>query len=634
MASATPRDFFGLDLLLPDLAYGDAPGGTAQTGTRPGGRDRSRDDTVKTSGRQPQGTATFDPAAIFDAGTNFANYTDPSMFGGTFEGGPTGGGFGADSAPGGSYGMGATKEVECHERGRCWEWDVSLGECIEIPDCGNTKGDPCSRSGQECIQGCEECVRVRDKGSDFSWGCRPIHPLPDGCTEAPDPEDDPPVVTSDCAENGCPGVAPPCPENPPEHYEYRAECGPCEGAEGDVPTFQWECHLYYIGPAKGVPRGGEGGAGGSSRVTVNTGSTNTMPKDLVRLREGISSYLQNRYAMATPKYGGDLTLEMPPEYQQALDLLRDARGNFSGATAGARDAYQGMLGTDLVNPLMGRLQQFQDPMMRALAGPADPTARTNLQDLARTGGEQNLTGVMDAIRTRGMQDIEDFQASERERFGAMGLSAGSDVSESLGRGTSRGIAEMVRQQQLLAAEASSRQAQTRLGAAGTLGGLDISEIGSLISAMQTGAGIAGMPTSAAVQQAGIRQGGAQGLSGLAQFVASLDQASSAGLAGMGDIRREMDAQNMNAQYSEWLRQQEPSPYLSAALGYATGFPPRPNPKPVIPEGGGGGLGSTLATGAMTALPFILSAFLGPGGAALGGAAAGRSGYGSFFDPWG
>jgi len=391
---------------------------------------------------------------------------------------------------------------------------------------------------------------------------------------------------------------------------YVKEC--IQVAGSDPPEYYWTCTQISTSGGGGAGgsggaggAGGTGGGGGSSNVTVNTaGQENTIPQDLIPLRYILGKLLSGRVQYDQPKYPGSLQQGIPPEYAQVLDLLRGASGRFGEATAGARGAYQGMLGTDLVNPLLGRLAQFQDPLTRALAGPQDPTARQNLQFLANTGGQQDLTGVMDAIRARGMQDIEDFQASERERFGGMGLSSGSDVSESLGRGTSRGIAQMVQQQQALQAQAAFQRSQTRLGASSTLGGLDISEIGSLISAMQTGSSIAGMTTNAAIQQAALRAQGAQGLGGLAQAGYGMDQALATATGGVGDIRKQLADANMARQYNDWMRMQQPSPYLSAALSYATGFPPRPNAKPVIPERSGGGLGSILSALAMGGMSML------------------------------
>ena len=89
----------------------------------------------------------------------------------------------------------------------------------------------------------------------------------------------------------------------------------------------------------------------------------------------------------------------------------------------------------------------------------------------------------------------------------------------------------------------------------------------------------------------------------------------------GDKRTALDTQNINALYQEWQRQQQPSPYLNAALSFATGFPPQAPQKPII-QGGGGGTnwGSLISTIAMLGM-----APMSGGGSLLG------TGLGSLFN---
>jgi hypothetical protein len=90
---------------------------------------------------------------------------------------------------------------------------------------------------------------------------------------------------------------------------------------------------------------------------------------------------------------------------------------------------------------------------------------TALQNQAMTGGRTDVNPSLEAIRSQGMMAMEDQLAQIKEQYGQMGLGAGSDISDALGRGASRGIADIVRQQSELTASLDE-QAQARMLQAG------------------------------------------------------------------------------------------------------------------------------------------------------------------------
>ena len=133
-----------------------------------------------------------------------------------------------------------------------------------------------------------------------------------------------------------------------------------------------------------------------------------------------------------------------------------------------------------------------------------------------------------------------------------------------------------------------------------MGNLDISELSQLINAVQTAAQVYSAPTQAGMQSAGIRHAASSSLAQLAQMESAPWMQRAAMQQSTGDKRTALDTQNINALYQEWQRQQQPSPYLNAALSFATGFPPQAQQKPIIQGGGGGGTnwGSLISTIAM------------------------------------
>lgn len=232
---------------------------------------------------------------------------------------------------------------------------------------------------------------------------------------------------------------------------------------------------------------------------------------------------------------------IPPD----IRALREALGgfltqNFNATTPG----YGG-------NLMMGG-SPYMDQAAQAGAGAASTSNKYGglFESLIgqMQGAYPGLEQQMQAIDTQGKGQLEDVGAQIREQYGAMGLGAGSDVAEAVARGQGRTIADM-NVQKGTALQGAWESAQNRL-----LGGAGI---------------IPGMTTAQS--------------QGYGQYGSILAQ-----LAGM-DLG--IQEGNITRPYQEFIRQQE-NPYMNYALGMATGFPPNPNPKPVV-QGQGNSLFQTL-----------------------------------------
>jgi hypothetical protein len=144
-------------------------------------------------------------------------------------------------------------------------------------------------------------------------------------------------------------------------------------------------------------------------------------------------------------------------------------------------------------------------------------------------------------------------------------------------------------------QALSEAANRRLAATGQQA--DIANILATLQAnnMATRGNAAGQLGGLQMQDAGIRSGALQGAASTYGQLSS----SAAQLAGM---KTDVKSQNLSRQYAEFVRQQQLTPALQAALQYGTSFPPN---KPVVPEGGGTDWGAA----ALGAGSSILSAIL-------------------------
>jgi len=232
---------------------------------------------------------------------------------------------------------------------------------------------------------------------------------------------------------------------------------------------------------------------------------------------------------------------IPPDIQ----ALRKALGAFLTSNFNAQmPGYEG-------NLMMGG-SPYMD--QAAAAGQAGASTTNKYGGLFESligqmqGAYPGLEQQMNAIDTQGKGQLADVGAQIREQYGAMGLGAGSDVAEAVARGQGRTIADM-NVAKGTALQGAWESAQNRL-----LGGAGI---------------IPGMTTAQS--------------QGYGQYGSLLAQ-----LAGM-DLG--IQEGNITRPYNEFIRQQE-NPYMNYALGLATGFPPNPNPKPVV-QGSGNSIFQTL-----------------------------------------
>jgi hypothetical protein len=437
-------------------------------------------------------------------------------------------------------------------------------------------------------------------------------------------------------------------------------------------------------PPPRTPSGGTSPGGGGPYTDE------TIPADLQNLRLALGQWLGQNFNKYNPQYGGQLTVPENPFMGQA------AAAGQAGATGGMDWLNRGG-GT--LNSLLGfnaqsDLSQLQNPLSRILGGANSSFDTTGIQQLLntsgantaaarnyfdtgaglgvqganignaylgqagsflnqlnsgpnslmQTGGAPDIQSALDAIRNRGMMDIQDQSAQTREQFGAMGLGASSDVAEAVARGSSRGIAQITADQSQLAqsvlSAAKDRQLQSIIQGVGagtnigqTAGGLfgqagqnylgagqgvlgqagQFNNLGNLLLGTNTanagfqnagldrilqglpvGQNILNNPANLQLQSAGI-QGQATGMlpgfagasqQGNAQYAQLLAQ-----LAGM-DTQRQ--GNNISSLYQDFIRSTT-NPYLNTAAGYATGFPPTPNPVNTG-FGGWGALGSIGAAG--------------------------------------
>ena len=612
-------EYFGLNLwdpTQPDVALSGGGDTNATTyGTRPF-------QGTRTAGRQPSTGTTYDPTQIYNQGTNFTSQSANSQ-GVTDEGGE------GVTYPG-QFGNDQDKR-ECRERGGEWDdvrnqciehkdettpinraglyaacmekiarepdnfrWDEALGKCVastanndvcpdagerEDPDnpgtCIPIEGD-CTLTASDCIdtailnEALCICECEDDEDYDDVDGCVPkTDKTPGGCTGDVPIWDDIASATlkQHCKEvNGTPFVQ--CEQNADKTWSYKARC-----ADGKT------------------TRNGDNGKDPKFEI----------PEDLKQLRWQLAALLQSKTGSTKNQpYGGQLTVDMPQEYTDALASIDEAIAKLSSGLDVPRDSLTDLASFDATDDMRDALAPLAGPLERALAGVQDDTARRNLSDLARTGGMVETDEALAGIRQAAMFELERMQAEEREKFGNLGLAAGSDISHALSQGAAEGLAKMARDQYLFQTDVDKLQAQNRTAASTALGNLDISELSQLINAVQTAAQVYSAPTQAGMQSAGIRHAASSSLAQLAQMESAPWMQRAAMQQSTGDKRTALDTQNINALYQEWQRQQQPSPYLNAALSFATGFPPQAQQKPIIQGGGGGGTnwGSLISTIAM------------------------------------
>lgn len=359
--------------------------------------------------------------------------------------------------------------------------------------------------------------------------------------------------------------------------------------------------------------GGGGGASGTGKPSTGVPGASGGGAGFDALRNQLASILIQALLQKPPTFPGGVGVGANPGFAQALQQAISGMTAGSGALSQAKDAAAN-LATFQMPGLTGgfnRAENTADELAR-YTGPGLTSgfgaAEANAAEIARTGGAPDITNALAAIRAQGLQDIDRFRADERERFAAMGLSAGSDVAEAVGRGASQGVSDLLARQESLIANVLSAANQNRLSAIGMQG--QLSALPASISATaagirQGGASLAGqlstLPGQQAAQQAQLRGAGASLLTGTVGLEresalqgAGITANVAAQLQGIAERNREREMQ-------DFLRMTRPN-LLTEALSFGVGFPPQP---PVV-QGGGGSVWPSIIGAVGSVLPFLLA----------------------------
>jgi hypothetical protein len=247
------------------------------------------------------------------------------------------------------------------------------------------------------------------------------------------------------------------------------------------------------------------------------------------------------------------------------------------------------------------------------------------EELARTGGAPDITRALAAIRSKGMLDIEQLNATNREKYGEMGLGAGTDVSEAVARGSSMGISDILSRQETLIANILSAANATRLSAAqgGTTAleaskatQLSAAQLGGTLSqvrptdelgtnqlrlqAAQLGGTLAQVEPTYALESAKLQLGAAGLLPQIAEIEATAGMNAGSLLASVAGARQGVATGNMERGIAEFLRTSQPQ-YMNEALSLATGYPPMQQ-TPVVQSSGGWSDLLTMLPMLLTMLP--------------------------------
>lgn len=265
--------------------------------------------------------------------------------------------------------------------------------------------------------------------------------------------------------------------------------------------------------------------------------------------------------------GGVYSGPMPPD----LGPLREQLSNYLMGQLAANPTpspYPGSLQTGDPWGMMAAYDRYRagpditDQRVQGIAGTFGDVYNQG-RSLMQTGGMQDLNPYMDAIQKRSQLQMDNSLAQIKEQYGALGLGAGSDVSGALAQGAATGTAQMQEQMLGTALQASMAAGQNRVSAFQGMGNL-AGQYGNL----QLGQG-------------------------------QLWNQSAQGLLGVGALEQQVNEGNVNRGYQEYIRQNSPSPWTQAALGYATGFPP-------MGQSGGNG-GAYASAGASVATALIIAA---------------------------
>jgi len=302
---------------------------------------------------------------------------------------------------------------------------------------------------------------------------------------------------------------------------------------------------------------------------------------------------------------------------------------------------------------LGAAQQFGGQASQALSS-ALPWA----QNIAATGGAptQQLLQSVQSIQNAGQQNIAANLAAIREQYGAQGLGQGSDVSQALGLGATRGQAEIEAQQSQLLTGILQQAAQTQLGGVNALqniaqgyggigqliggtglgagqliGGTGVQAgqlesgaqqglgqllqsaqglnlqgqqggVANQLQAINSGLGVLQAPAQNALASAGIQLGAAGQYPGYANALGSAYGQSAQNLLAVAGLQQQGSQFTQQMQYQNFVRQMQTlPPALQAALGLATSFP-QVYPQPP-------GAGATLGAAGIAAGGSILGALI-------------------------
>lgn len=390
---------------------------------------------------------------------------------------------------------------------------------------------------------------------DGTWGCRP-----NGAGGGTGGGKDPGGTTGGsgpCAQAGNP---PTCPTG----YQVRCING------------SWAC----------IPVGAGGGDG------FNPNSAPGISPDMGAIRNALQGYFLQSFGNKNNPYEPGFSLDTGVTTPQALqNMFNFSRYEIPTQVSRLDPAFgsaQSELGFNYA-PNMNGL----DSIIGSLMGGG---GAQNAMQIAQTGGVPDITNALGAIRTKGLMDLEDTLAQTREQYGSLGLGAGSDVSEALARGASRGIADINSQQSQLIASIMSQGTQNRLGAINALSGL-----GGTAGNLTLG-GI-GAGTQAALGSAGVRNAAGGLINNLVGTGVGGYNAASQNLLGLGQLSLAQQQWQKQMEYQDWLRTQQFGPEFQAALAYSTAFPPT--------TGGGGAsnaaiLGGSAIAGGASILAAMLS----------------------------
>jgi hypothetical protein len=282
----------------------------------------------------------------------------------------------------------------------------------------------------------------------------------------------------------------------------------------------------------------------------NIYTAGNIPPDIVGLRNALSSFLTQNFNSGLPAYGGNLNVYGSPYMDQA-----------AGAAAGGLNTsnqYAGMFG-NLANTISG---QGPNNIGQGLLGAASGSLMGTMQG----GNFQGIQSMMDAINAQGRGQLEDVGAQIREQYGAMGLGSGSDVAEAVARGQGRVISDMNVAKQGFAQNAWDAAMGRQLQAGSLAPGVAAGQQQPMNDYMARLLGLTGQ------------------IPGMTQATSGAGTAYGSLLAQLGMMDIGIQEGNINRQYGEFQRQTDPA-YMNYALGLATGFPPNPNPKPVVQGGG-------------------------------------------------